>query len=263
MPRRGAQRPGLIDWIILAAALLTSASFLIAGGAGRLDAARLLRQTLLRPYRLVIGYEACPADPWNEVRRLRLELAERSLDRTRLEELEREALRLRRSLDFRDESAIMLRPALVVGRSQDGFGEMLTTSRPSGGALRPGQSVIGLAGLVGAVLDFDGDGGEVRVRTLRNGALRVSAMLEESREAGFLRWRPAQRMAVLEGISIEVEVPVGERVVSSGYGRIFPKGILIGTVVAVARDSTLLVQNIRLRLAEDLDRVEEVFLIED
>jgi len=261
MARRGAERPGLIDWMVLGAAVLLASLFLMADASGRLHAARFLRQTLLRPYRVVLGYHGCPPDPWNEVRRLRLELAERSLDRARLEEMERENGRLRDLLDFRAQDLRLLAPALVVGRGSDRFGEVVALARPEGATILPGQTVIGLGGLVGAVLDADGR--EVRVRTVRNGALRVSGMLEESRCVGLLRWRAAEGIATLEGIALDVEVKEGEGVVTSGYGRVFPKGVPIGTVVGVADDSTALARSVRVRLGEDLDRLEEVFLIED
>jgi len=261
MPRRGADRPGLIDWIVLAAAAALGLAFLLAGSGARIDAACFLRATLLRPYRLVLGFHSAAADPWKETRALRREMAERSLDETRLEELVRETARLRDLLDIRAAGGRSLAAAPVVGRQSDGFGEILAVLRPESAGVRAGQTVVGMRGLIGTVLDTDAE--EVRVRTVRNGALQVNAMLVESREVGLLRWRPAERIALLEGIPLHVPVKEGELVITSGYGRIFPKGITIGAVAAVRDDSTSLARSIRVRLAEELDRTEEVFLVLD
>jgi len=261
MRRRGADRPGLIDWIVLGVAAAAAAAFLLAGTSGRVQAARFMRASLLRPYRMVLGFHAAPEDPWKEVRALRRELAQRSLDETRLVELEGETARLRSLLDIRMAEPRVLAAAPVVGRESDGFGEVLALLRPESAPVRAGQTVVGSRGLVGSVLDYDTD--EVRVRTIRNGALRVSAMLAGSREVGLLRWRPAGRIALLEGIPLHVEVKEGEQVVTSGYGRMFVKGIAVGTVAAVKDDSTALSRSIRVRLAEDLDRMEEAFLLGD
>ncbi|MBP7669602.1 MAG: rod shape-determining protein MreC [Candidatus Eisenbacteria bacterium] len=261
MGRRGAERPGLGDWMVLGAAIVLSATGIFADEAGRMQAAHLLSQTLLRPFRLVIGYASCSSDVAGETRKLRKEMADLTLDRVRLEELERENGRLRNQLGFAQRDARLLRPALVVGRAPDRFGEILSISRPEGVLVLPGKTVVGTKGLVGTVLDADAR--EARVRTVRNGALRVSAMLERSRYVGLVRWRPVERVAMLEGVPLQVNVAVGEAVLTTGYGHIFPKGLPVGTVVGIADDSTALARNIRIRFDENLDRLEEVFVIED
>jgi rod shape-determining protein MreC len=101
------------------------------------------------------------------------------------------------------------------------------------------------------------------VRTLRNGALQVSAMLGGSRYAGMLSWSPIERRLMLTGIPMHAEAQRGEEVITSGYGGIFPKGIPIGQVVAVGNDSTTLVKRIVVRPSTVFEETEEVFLMEN
>ena len=76
-----------------------------------------------------------------------------------------------------------------------------------------------------------------------------------------LRWEPDRRLLRLEGIPIQCEVALGERLVTSGHGRIFPKGIPIGTVVSIADDPVDLVKEIMVAPFVNLDVAEEVFLM--
>jgi rod shape-determining protein MreC len=261
MARRRVTRPVLGDWAVLAASLLVGALLLAGGLSLRVDAARLLRQTLFLPFRLVLGYGTHPPDLRAELQRLRLELAARRLDEARGAEERRENQRLRDLVDFAARESHALLPAAVVGRAPDRFGETLILATPPGAPVRGGQPVLGIGGLAGCVIDAGG--GECQVRTLRNAALRVSGMLSQSRLSGMLRWRPGEGVLVLEGVALQAVASDSEQVITSGYGQIFPKGIPIGAIATARDDSTGLAQEIQVRPFVDLDRVEELYLLGD
>jgi rod shape-determining protein MreC len=54
---------------------------------------------------------------------------------------------------------------------------------------------------------------------------------------------------------------VGDEVVTSGMGGVFPKGILIGRITSVERKSGALFQEATLQSAVDLSRLEEVLIL--
>lgn len=255
--RRGADRPGLADWTMLAVAVLLSTALLLSGDDFRRSVATNLSRTIFLPYRLALGYGRHPVAPLDELAALREQLARRTIDGMRLSEALRENARLRAMLGFAEQEGRALIPAQVVGRSAERFGERLTLATAGGGVV-PGQPVVSTDGLVGCVSDTTG--GVCRVRTLRHGGLPVSGMLTESRQVGLLRWAPLQRLLGMEGIPIQAAVEAGAAVMTSGHGGIFPKGIPIGTVVSVRDDSTALVKEIRVAPGADLDRIEEVYL---
>jgi rod shape-determining protein MreC len=261
MVRRGAARPVLGEWAILAAAVGVCSLFLAGGVSLRVDAARLLRQTVFLPFRLVLGYGTHPADLHDELERLRLSLARLSLEEAQCVEAQRENQRLRDLVDFAGRQPHVLIPAQVVGRSPDRFGETLTLATPAGARVRTGQPVLGIGGLAGCVIDASG--GECQVRTLRNAALRVSGMLSESRLSGMLRWRPGAGVLVLEGVSRQAVASDSEQVMTSGYGQIFPRGIPIGGIQTARDDSTGFTREILVRPFVDLDRAEELYLLGD
>lgn len=261
MVRRRPARPVLGDWGFLAAAVLVGTIFLAGGVSLRVDAARLLRGTIFYPFRLVMGYGSHPPDLLGEVERLRLALAARTVEDAACDEAQQENRRLRDLVDFAERDTQVLIPAEVIGRSPDRFGETLILATPPGTLVRGGQPVLGVGGLAGCVIEAGR--GECQVRTLRNGALRVSGMLSESRLTGMLRWRPGPQVLVLEGVSLTAVACDSELVITSGYGQIFPKGIPVGAIASSRDDSTGLAREIQVRPFVDLDRVEELYLLGD
>ena len=57
------------------------------------------------------------------------------------------------------------------------------------------------------------------------------------------------------------DVKVGDNVLSSGLGGIFPKGLIIGKVSKVSRKKQGLFQDITLVPSSDLTRLEEVLVL--
>ncbi len=258
MKRKSAAYPGIGDWVALVAAALLSIALLLGGTSTRYRVAELLRSSVLYPFRLVSSYAAQPVDPERELTRLRRQLARNRIDAAAQRAALRENERLRRLLDFVEGREHRLLPALVVGRSADRFGEVLTLGRGREDGVFAGQTVIGIEGLVGVVTGTEG--GECWARTLRHGAVPVSGLLTATRYVGLLRWSPERQLLRFEGIPVHHDLQVGEEVETSGHGRIFPKGIPVGTVVSVADDRTGLLKEIYVRPHVDLDRIEEVFL---
>ncbi len=259
MVRKGAPHPRLGDWVALAAVALLSLALQLSGSAFRYQVAGFLRTTFLLPTRLVTPYAAGPSEPERELTRLRRQLTRVSLDEAALLEARLENERLRERLGFLSLQVDELMPCQVVGSRSDRYGELLTLGRGWADGAYEGQSVVGPGGLIGVVTGTEAH--ECWAKTLRHRGLPVSAMLAESRYVGILRWSPSHRLLRFEGIPIHSDVKDGMQVVTSGHGRIFPKGIPIGSVVRVAGDSTGLVKEIFVRPAVDLERLEEVFLL--
>jgi rod shape-determining protein MreC len=54
---------------------------------------------------------------------------------------------------------------------------------------------------------------------------------------------------------------VGDKVISSGMGGVFPKGLLVGTVQEVVRGSSGLFQRVEVEPAVNFGRLEEVLVV--
>ncbi len=66
---------------------------------------------------------------------------------------------------------------------------------------------------------------------------------------------------LMKYIPLEAEIRVGDRIVTSGMGGVFPKGLVIGTVTQVTKREADLYQEALVKPNADLMRLEEVFVI--
>jgi len=89
---------------------------------------------------------------------------------------------------------------------------------------------------------------------------RAAAKVQRSRVNGILHWLEG-KICSLEEVPKNGNVRVNDRVITSGYGGVFPAGLDIGTVVSVDRDQPGIFQRILVRLNEDPSQVEEMFIV--
>jgi rod shape-determining protein MreC len=88
----------------------------------------------------------------------------------------------------------------------------------------------------------------------------VGAMLQNSRAMGEVHGLDNDRCE-LKNISTAEKVEVGESVVTTGLDRIYPKGLLIGTVERIEADPNAPWHKIIVKPAAAVDRVEHVFVL--
>ena len=90
---------------------------------------------------------------------------------------------------------------------------------------------------------------------------RVSALVQTTRAQGIVSWVDGQRFR-LRFVEASNQVREGDRVVSSGLGGRYPKGIPIGTVVEVNQvKRDLVFQQVFLESSVDFPDLEEVFVL--
>jgi len=62
-------------------------------------------------------------------------------------------------------------------------------------------------------------------------------------------------------VSISAKVSVGDKVVSSGLGGVFRKGLVVGSVVDIVKKGHELFQEIKLATSVDFSNLEEVVVL--
>ena len=90
---------------------------------------------------------------------------------------------------------------------------------------------------------------------------RVSALVQSTRAQGIISWVDGHRFR-LRFVEASNLVRAGDRVVSSGLGGRYPKGIPIGTVVEVNQvKRDLVFQQVFIESSVDFPNLEEVFVL--
>src|ERR1019366_6233351 len=192
-----------------------------------------------------------------ENRDLKYEIQRLRLEQVRLSQDAAQARRLQAMLGFKEQFISKTLAAQVIGFDGSELSRAVYIDKGSNDGLKRDMAVITADGVVGKVLRVYSSTSLVLL--IDDQTSGVGGFLEGSRLQGVLRGTPAGGV-VLEKIVGDEVVQPGEKVLTSGGDRIFPKGLSAGTVTAVSRGSDSFL-NIRVRPAANLGKLEEVLVI--
>ncbi len=188
---------------------------------------------------------------------LRAELDRLKLQNSQLESRAIEADRLAALLGFREAHAdVPMLAARVIGSSADPTSRTIYINRGENAGVHKNMGVITPEGVVGKVLEVYSGTAQVLLLTDKEGG--VGALLAGSRTQGVVGGM-GEPLLVMKYVSNDEQVPVGERVLTSGQDRIFPKDLPVGTVVETKPGTPF--KMIRIKPASHLDRLEEVLVL--
>lgn len=171
--------------------------------------------------------------------------------------------RLRNLLGYKQAaSQFDLMAAQVIGREQATWTSMIVVNRGSSDGVAKNMPVVAEKGLVGLVTE------------VAPNAAKVQLILDPRCSVGTLVQRPESRVAgIVQGSSEDAlkpnminipknsDVLTGDIVITSGFGGIFPKGIMVGTIKALRDDGGGLLEIAAVEPAVDFQRLEDVLII--
>jgi len=193
-----------------------------------------------------------------ENKRLQLEV---STLKRRLDQLQEQALetqRLQRLLAMRDSSQAEFLTARVVGKDATNWFKTILLDRGSMEGVRRNQPALAPNGLVGRVVEVTP--ASARVQLLTDPVSAVGGLIQRTRVTGIVSGNLGAGARV-RYLPLMADVAVGDEVVTSGMGGLFPKGIPIGRIATVERKSGALFQEATLTPGVDLSRLEEVLIL--
>lgn len=120
-----------------------------------------------------------------------------------------------------------------------------------------GMPTITSKGLVGRTIKVHGSHSIVQL--LLDPMSKVSVLEQRTRISGILEAASDQVMQV--NFPAHAIIKVGDTLVTSGYGGVFPKGILVGTVAALKPGDLDVMQIAEVRLFQNPYEVEEMFVL--
>ncbi|MBZ5541248.1 MAG: rod shape-determining protein MreC [Acidobacteriia bacterium] len=169
-----------------------------------------------------------------------------------------EADRLVALLKFRQEHAnAPLIAARVIGTSAEAASQTIYIDRGERDGVLANMGVITPDGVVGKVLEAYRNTSQVLLLTDKDSG--VGAMLADSRLQSPVVGM-GEPLLQMKYVSEDDAVNPGERVVTSGMDRIFPKDLPVGTVVDVKPGMPF--KLVRVRPAAGLQRLEEVLVLQ-
>jgi len=184
---------------------------------------------------------------------------ELALDNMWLREVAWENRRLRQALGFKEtELAQQIIPAEVIARDPDQMYDTVVIDAGDAQGVREGWPVVTPNGLVGHVSQVSENSSVVQL-IMRS---RISALVQERRAQGVVSWIQGRRFR-LEYVDATSDIKKGDRVVTSGLGERFPKGIAVGSITELRlQKREPMFKEIVVETAVDFWNLEEVFIIQ-
>ncbi|MFZ2756747.1 MAG: rod shape-determining protein MreC [Atopobiaceae bacterium] len=177
---------------------------------------------------------------------------------TELSEAEQTATRLEGLLQLQNTYSLQSTAARIVSGSTDSWSTTVTIDKGSASGLAVGMPVSDSGGVIGQISACGPTSATVRLLADENSS--VSAMLQASRAQGMLRGS-ADGTLKLDMIQTDLTVNVGDTVVTSGLGGVFPKGLPLGKVTSVNKPTGAIYYEIVVQPFTTAQSYEEVLVI--
>lgn len=212
------------------------------------------------PFKRVSQYTLLIGSLTEENRHLKRDNLELRQKVDRLKQYEIENRRLQRLAGFRRASQPKTVGARVISRSPTSWQSIVTIDVGSNAGISAGMAVVTDKGLVGRT-----------VRVVRSAAL--VQLIDDRRSGVGIEIARTGATGIIEGsmsgrlklrfLAADADVKIGDKLLTSGVGGVYPRGIAVGTVAGIAKTAYSLEKNIDVSPAVDYARLSEILVVND
>ena len=211
------------------------------------------------------GYQVLPRSILiDNILRLERENAELKDSALQGKDAKAEKQRLRATIGAAPRGPWHLKLARVVGRDPTTWWRTLQINLGSRDNLKPDHVVMSGEGLVGRISQAGLTHSQVAL--VGDAECGVAVVVKETRDLGIIK--PGQTLSGDGGL-VEMTllqncpgIMAGQVVLTSGLGGIFPAGLPLGTIVDTRNENGNVFTTARIRLAANLNRLEEVWVLQ-
>ena len=189
---------------------------------------------------------------------LLLEIERLSKEKNELLEKNKYFQRIEKLVGNIDEINRTIITARVIGRDPTQWSKMVFIDKGTDHQVKENLVVMTDAGIIGHVIHVSAKVSKVLLITDSRSA--VDSLFQETRESG-VTVGTGQDVCEMKFVPIGANVNIGDKVVSSGRGGIFSKGLVIGVVKNIIKNNQDLFQNITVAPSANLSKLEEVVVV--
>lgn len=192
----------------------------------------------------------------NEVDQLRIQNLQAS-------EYAAENARLRALLGYKQAAMHFdLVAARVIGREADSWSHMIVIDRGTSDGVQENMAVVTEKGLVGHVVEAGVNYAKVQLILDPRSSVGTLVQRAESRVVGIVEGDPANpTMPRMVNVPKNADIQEGDIIVTSGFGGMYPKGLVVGIVSSLENDEAGLLKIALLEPAVDFQKLEDVAVI--
>ena len=267
-PETRTRRPGWLLLLVILAILMTSLWYR-EGESGIMHRIQVGTETVATPIARVGMWASSP------VRTFTAWVGDLGVSRSELQELRNQNDELKARVATLEEQVLQYQQvsqlvataananqtgvvASIIGLPQNNWSQVITLDRGSKSGIKVGQPVVGPHGVIGQVTMVGST--YSRVRLITDQASGVASLIQRTRVEGVTRGSVSGEVT-LDFIGADADVLEGDVVITSGSGGIYPRGLLVGTIVAITNNKTALYQDLTIEPADHIASIEAVMVL--
>jgi len=237
--------------------IILSLIFLQSSPSGRQTFVDLAFSSVLFPVQLVLSQVERLESLQSANESLRKENARLMLENSLLIQKKAEYMRLRDMVSFKAESEFDLILARVIARNPGKYQTSFVINRGLADSVGPNMPVITSKGLVGRISKVFPNHSHVKL--LQDPVVKVSVIENRTRSVGIMETPDSYHVRV--ELSRYSGAQEGDTLITSGYGGIFPKGLMVGTISNFSEGNIAVMHHAEVDLFQDPAFVEELFIL--
>jgi len=218
---------------------------------------KLIKQTTKSTEELWLNYFRL-VDVNHENTQLKNEIHVLKMANSRYRELLATQESLEELLQFKQTINRPVLAAQVIGLDPTGWFKSVIIDKGKWAGLRLDMPVVNAFGVVGRVVSVSSNYAKVLLIIDQNSA--VDCLVQRSRDRGMLKGLMSE-ICKLDYVAKSNDITMGDIVVTSGLGGVFPKGLPVGRILDVKEIAGELFKDIKIRTAVDFSKLEEVLVI--
>ena len=165
---------------------------------------------------------------------------------------------LRNLLNFKRETKLNIIPASIINKGIQSNIKSLTIDIGSKNSVSKNQAVLTPHGVIGKTIHV-GDNSSI-VQSISDNNFRLSVRIMPSGAVGLLRWHDGNVCKIFE-VQKNVEINIGDRVITSGFSKIYPPKLPVGIVSGVYDERGSYQKVVNVNIQHDFDSIQNVFVI--
>lgn len=264
------QSTGLRPLIVLCVvSILVLTFYLREGDSGPIHTLRAGVTTITTPARMAGNLVSAPFNAVGNIfgnltasratlDELEAENAELTARVAELAEYQATSERLEKLLDLQSTYNLQSTATRIIGQSSDAWSDTVTIDKGSLDGISVNMPVTNSTGVIGQVIEVAPNASTVRLLTDEGSG--VSAMIQDTRAQGMVQGQPDGTLC-MDYVSVDADVKEGDIIITSGIGGVYPKGLPIGTVASVTKNSNDVYYTIIVSSASRTESNEEVLVI--
>ncbi|NQT00238.1 MAG: rod shape-determining protein MreC [Candidatus Omnitrophica bacterium] len=197
-------------------------------------------------------------DLFNENKRLENQVGQLTAQLAQLQDLELVNQRLRELLSLSKKKSLPTQVALLISRDSSNWTRIVMIDKGTSSGIAPGMPVVSGENLLGKVIEVAPFSSKVSLIVDFNS--KVPAKISRTGEQG-VAFGALQSGGSVCKMKYIHQAEIGDKVISSGLGKIYPKGLLLGEVVNLEQAKNKLYKVAQIKPAIDFSKLEEVMVI--